>query len=93
MTDKTKAETEETPFLTVDLTKPIHMVFHQTGKRNHIELFQGPDAERDAKIRASQKSVRAKTMIAVFGPQATVFKPPATVTAEEVQLDFLTTME
>jgi hypothetical protein len=77
------------PFVAIDPSKPFYLVFHQTEKRNNIEAFQGPDAEAEAKARASQKSVRTKARVAVLGPQVAVYAPPETTMAVEVQLDWL----
>lgn len=72
----------------VDFTKPIWVVFSQSGTRNSFEPFQGPDAEATAKARASEKAKRTGTKVAVFGPQTNVYAPPPKAEAQEVQLDW-----
>lgn len=95
MADKTPTENQDDDqggsFATVDMTQPVFIVFHQTETRNQIEVFQGPDAEANAKARASQKAVRTKARVAVFGPQRSVYEPPEPSKAKEVQLDWINT--
>jgi hypothetical protein len=87
--EPTEGDDKENSFAVIDMTKPVFVVFHQTETRNNIEVFQGPDAEANAKARASQKAVRTKAKVAVFGPQKCVFEPPEPSKAKEVQLDWL----
>ena len=93
MADKTQTENQDddggNSFAAIDMTKPVFIVFHQTETRNNIEVFQGPDAEANAKARASQKAVRTKAKVAVLGPQRAVYEPPEPSKAKEVKLDWL----
>lgn len=88
--DKTKPEKDDdNAFAAIDMTQPVFIVFHQTETRNNIEVFRGPDAEANAKARASQKAVRTKAKVAVLGPQCAVYEPPKPSKAKEVQLSWL----
>ena len=88
-TEQAKGDEKESGFAVIDMKKPIWLVMHQTTTRNNFEVFQGPDAEANAKASASAKAVRIKGQVAVIGPQKCVFKPPEPSAAKEVQLDWL----
>lgn len=85
---KDSTKKEGSTLKTVDLDKPFYAVFHQTDARSSMELFQGPDAEAQAKARASQKAVKTKRRVVVLGPQIAAYDPPKAVEAQEVQLDW-----
>jgi len=88
-TTKKPENDDDNAFAAIDVTQAVFIVFHQTETRNNIEVFQGPDAEANAKARASQKAVRSKAKVAVFGPQRAVYEPPEPSKAKEVHLDWL----
>lgn len=72
----------------LDMKKPIWLVLYQTDTRNVMDAFQGDEAEAEAKAEASRRAKRTGRQVAVFGPQGSVYAPPPTVEAQEVQLDW-----
>ena len=72
----------------INMKLPFCVVIHQTESRTTTEIFDGEDAEADAKARASEKAKRTGSLVAVLGPQIAVFGPPPKAEAVEIQLGF-----
>lgn len=65
-----------TPVEKLNVEAPIWVAIDQAENRNYFEVFNGWDAEQEAKDWAAERSARLKRPVILVGPQDSVARPP-----------------